>query len=115
MSKQRALRRAARDAERERREDERARQVAAAVQQRARRARWRARLAWLPGVGSTRWARSTGPLATKRRRTWGLIAVAFLVLQALTWVVTPSWGLRVAVLVVSLFAVPVIVVLTSSS
>ncbi len=115
MSKERALRRAAREAERERREAERTRRDASAARRRERLMRWRGRLAWIPGLRTTRWARSTGPLATKRRRRWGLIAVAFLVLQALTWVVTPSWGLRVAVLVVSLFAIPVMAVLASSS
>ncbi len=115
MSKERARLRAAREAERERREADRAQRDASAARRRERRARWRGRLAWVPGTGSTRWARSTGPLATKRRRRWGLIAVAFLVLQALTWVVTPSWGLRFAVLVVSLFAVPVLAVLASPS
>ncbi len=115
MSKERAVRRAAREAERARRLAEQARLDAAAARQRSRREQWRARLSWLPGVGAARRAKSTGPLATKRRRRWGLIAVAWLVLQALTWVVTPSWGLRAAVLIVSLFALPVIVVLTSSS
>ena len=68
---------------------------------------------WLPGVGTTRWSRSTGPLATKRRRIWGFVAVCFVVLQALTWIVTPSWGMRAAVLIVSIFALPVAAALSS--
>ena len=114
MSKERAIRRAAREAEQEKRAAERSRVEAAAARRRDRKARWVRRLSWLPGVGSTRWSRSTGPLATKRRRIWGFVAVCFVVLQALTWIVTPSWGMRVAVLVVSLFALPVAVALSSS-
>ncbi len=34
----------------------------------------------------------------------------FLGAQALTWAVTPDWGTRVAVIVVSLFAAPVVAV-----
>ncbi len=113
MSKERAVRRAAREAEREQRAVQRQRLEAAEVQRRERRARWRRRLAWLPGVG-TRWSRSTGPLAVKRRRVWGLVALAFLVVQLLTWIVTPSWGMRAAVLVVSIFALPLAAALSSS-
>jgi hypothetical protein len=40
--------------------------------------------------------------------------VSFFVLQFLTWIVTPSWGLRAAVLIVSLFALPLVAVLSSS-
>jgi hypothetical protein len=114
VSKERAIRRAAREAEQEKRAAERARLDAAAARRRDRNARWVRRLSWLRGVGSTRWSRSTAPLATKRRRIWGFVAVCFVVLQALTWIITPSWGMRVAVLVVSLFALPVAVALSSS-
>ena len=107
------MRRAAREAEREQRAAQRARADAAAARRRDRRARWSRRLSWLPGVGTTRWSRSTGPLAVKRRRIWGLLVVAFLVLQVLTWIVTPSWGMRAAVLVVSIFAFPLAAALSS--
>ncbi len=114
MSKERAVRRAARETEREQRAAERERLQAAAARRRDRRAWWHRRLSWLPGVGGTRWSRSSGPLAAKRRRVWGLVALAFVVLQALTWIVTPSWGLRAAVLVVSIFALPLAAALSSS-
>lgn len=114
MSKERAERRAVREVERERRAAERSRLKAAAARRRDRRSRWQRRLAWLPGMGATRWGKSTGPLAAKRRRVWGMLAVAFLVLQVLTWIVTPSWGMRAAVLVVSIFAFPLAAALSSS-
>lgn len=84
------------------------------MRRRERATRWRRRLGWLPGVGATRWSRSTGPLATKRRRIWGLVAFCFLVVQFFTWIITPSWGMRAAVLVVSIFAFPLAAVLSSS-
>jgi hypothetical protein len=34
--------------------------------------------------------------------------LAFAVIQALTWAATPDWATRLAVVVVSLFAVPVV-------
>jgi hypothetical protein len=115
VSKERAVRRAAREAEREQRVAEHARRDAAAARRRERKARWTRRFSWLPGVGATRtrWSRSTGPLAVKRRRIWGFVAVCFVVLQALTWVVTPSWGMRAAVLIVSIFALPLAAALSS--
>jgi hypothetical protein len=42
-----------------------------------------------------------------------MLVVAFLVLQVLTWIVTPSWGMRAAVLVVSIFAFPLAAALSS--
>ncbi|MEP6667100.1 MAG: hypothetical protein ABJA81_11690 [Nocardioidaceae bacterium] len=108
MSKERAVRRAVRDAEREKRVAERARVEAAA----ARRSQFWGRLTrWVPRP--TVWARSSGPLAAKRRRRLGLLTFGFFVVQLLTWIVTPSWGVRVAVLLVSLFALPVAAVLAS--
>jgi hypothetical protein len=41
------------------------------------------------------------------------VAFCFVVLQFLTWIVTPSWGMRGAVLIVSIFALPLAAVLTS--
>ena len=113
VSKERALRRAAREAESEQRVAQHARRDAAAARRRERKARWTRRFRWLPGVGATRWSRSTGPLAVKRRRIWGFVAVCFVVLQALTWIVTPSWGMRAAVLIVSIFALPLAAALSS--
>lgn len=112
MSKDRAVRRAAREAERDRRGAERVRQEAAEASRHKRRQRW---VGWLPRrTATTRWSRATGLLADKRRRAFGLLVAGFLVVQLLTWIATPSWGLRAAVFLVSLFALPVVAVLTSS-
>jgi len=54
-----------------------------------------------------------GSLADKRRRKLGLLAGGFLLVQFICWVSTPDWGVRVAVLLVSLFALPVVTVLAS--
>ena len=102
MSKERAVRRA-------RRESEAA--VAAAVRARrlarvSRHKQLRARLS--RSVPTLKMRRRSGLLAAKRRRTIGLIVLAFAVTQALTFVVTADWATRLAVVVVSLFAVPVI-------
>jgi hypothetical protein len=104
LSKERAKRRAAREAEIAARAAERDRRAAGE----ARRMHWWNRLtSWIPRPRGS----APGLLAAKRRRTAGLIVFGFLVVQVLTWIATPDWGLRLAVLLVSLFAVPVIVVL----
>lgn len=41
----------------------------------------------------------------------GLVLFAFFVVQFLTWVSTPDWGLRGAVLLVSVLAFPLLAVL----
>lgn len=103
MSKDRARRRAAREAEVAARAAERERRAAA----QARRNVWWSRLTgWLPKRGG----RAPGLLAAKRRRTAGLLILGFLVTQVLTWSATPDWGLRFAVALVSLFAFPLIAV-----
>jgi hypothetical protein len=51
-----------------------------------------------------------GLLAAKRRRTTGLLLLGFVAIQVLTWAATPDWGLRAAVLLVSLFAFPLVAV-----
>jgi hypothetical protein len=108
MSKERAIRRASREADRQKREAQRDRIEAAA----ARRRELRDRLTgWIPRPKL--WGRSTGLLAAKRRRRLGLLTFGFFVIQLMTWIVTPAWGVRVAVLIVSLFALPVAAVLAS--
>lgn len=104
MSKDRAVRRTAREAE-----------LAAQAQDRARRterfARWdRARARVVAILSPLRRRSRGGALAARRRRTVGLMVFGFLGAQALTWAVTPDWGTRVAVIVVSLFAAPVVAV-----
>ena len=107
MSKERALRRARREAEAAQRAAERERQAAAQARSRARRERW---LGWLPRRTRTRV--QGGLLAARRRRRVGMLVVSFLVVQFLTWVSTPDWGLRAAVLLVSVLAVPLVAALT---
>lgn len=62
-------------------------------------------------VRSRRQSGGAGLLAAKRRRALGLVLFAFFVVQFLTWVSTPDWGLRAAVLLVSIFAFPLLGVL----
>lgn len=105
MSKERATRRSARQAEAASRAAERQRTQARG----ARRAARRASLARVAPLGSRR-GRAPGILAAKRRRTLGMLLLGFFVLQVLTWAWTPDWGTRMAVLVASLFAMPLVAV-----
>jgi len=109
MSKERAVRRAARETElaeqRARRE-----KVQAAAYRRLTPRTTLARMRPRSLVGSSS---SSSTLAARRRRRVGLLAVWFLVVQVLTWAWTPDWGVRVAVIVASLFALPVVAVLSS--
>lgn len=108
MSKERARRRAEREAEAERVAAVRAEQAEAAARRQGRRDVMTSFLPTLrrrPGVA--------GLLAAKQRRKVGLLASGFLLVQFICWVSTPDWGVRVAVLLVSLFALPVVTVLAS--
>lgn len=109
MSKERAVRRAAREAElieqRGRRERARAEE--------ARRVARRATFGGAVPRPMKRFSGSTSALAARRRRRVGLLAVGFVVVQVLTWAWTPDWGVRVAVIIASLFAIPVVAVLSS--
>jgi hypothetical protein len=108
VSKERARRRAEREAEAARRAALRQRRVATLARRRARRERL---LGWLP----RRRRGGTGRpslLAAKRRRRIGLLALGFLLVQFLVWVSTPDWGVRVGVLVVSVLAMPLAAALT---
>ena len=108
MSKERARRRAEREAEASRLAAARAKRTEAAARHQARK---EAVARFLPRRSRRRAA--SGLLAAKRRRRIGLLAVGFFLVQFVCWVSTPDWGLRVAVLVVSLFALPVVTVMTS--
>ncbi len=109
MSKERARRRAEREAEAERAAGLRARQAEVAAKRQTRRdVVARAVPAWRPRSGPG------GLLVAKRRRMLGLLAVGFFFVQFVCWVSTPDWGVRSAVLLVSLFALPVVAVLTPS-
>ncbi len=108
MSKERARRRAEREAVAEELAAVRAKQAEVAARRQGRRDAmkrlWPSR-SHRPGV--------VGSLADKRRRKLGLLAGGFLLVQFICWVSTPDWGVRVAVLLVSLFALPVVTVLAS--
>jgi Flp pilus assembly protein TadB len=106
VSKERQRRRAAREAEVAR---------AAAVRERkeAKRRRRRERVAaltgWLPRP--VKWGTHQGRLADRRRRRQGLLIAAFLVLQVVVFLLSPSWYLRIGVLVLSVLVFPVVSVL----
>lgn len=107
MSKERAQRRAEREREAAIRTAARA---AEAERQERRAARTRAlkrhttdRLPRLRPVG-----RDTGALARRRRIQRGLLVALLLALNVLVWVVRPDWEARLAALVVSLLAFPVL-------
>ena len=94
-----ALRSAARAAEQERLERRRAR--ATAVR--------RATTDRLPRVTRTR--RPTGTLARRRRIRTSLLLALLVALNVLVWVLRPDWAARLAALVVSVLAAPVLVTL----
>lgn len=105
MSKERAVRRAARAAEVAARAVTR-RKAEERAAGRAARKTTLARLVPLP----SRRPPASGLLAAKRRRAIGMLVLGFLVVQLLTWAWTPDWGTRSAVLFASLFAVPLVAV-----
>jgi Flp pilus assembly protein TadB len=99
--------------ERQRRREERERQQAIAaaererreVKRRRRQQRMRAVRDALPK--RTRWNTQQGRLADKRKRRAGLLIAIFVVVQVVTWLMTPNWYARGAALIVCLFALPV--------
>jgi len=106
VSRERARRRAAIEAERAR--------AARAHRRRAERTRRRREAltsarARLPR--RTRWRGPRGQLARRRRVENGLIAAAFLLTQVLTWLVTADWWQRLGSAVLAVLALPVLVTL----
>ncbi|SDG80866.1 hypothetical protein SAMN05421505_10895 [Sinosporangium album] len=106
MSKERARRRAEREAERER-------QAAIRAEREARLARRRARNARLAALvpRPVRVARQGGILARRQRVQNGVVAVVFVIVQVIAWLTLSSWTARVGVFVLSLLLVPVLVTL----
>ncbi|RCG33020.1 hypothetical protein DQ384_00780 [Sphaerisporangium album] len=104
MSKERARRRAEREAEQ-------ARQAAARAEREARLARRRERWNRLTGVvpRPIRVARQGGLIARRHRAQNAVVAVLFVLVQALAWILLDGWAARVGVLVLSLLLVPVLV------
>ncbi|MEV0389745.1 hypothetical protein [Nonomuraea sp. NPDC050643] len=103
MSKERARRRAEREAER-------ARAIRANEKRQARRSRRRALLTRaLPRP--VRFYRQGGLLARRHRVQNVVVALGFLLVQALVWLVWGSFPLSFGVLILSLLLAPVVVTL----
>ncbi|HEX4816763.1 MAG TPA: hypothetical protein VFV66_28820 [Nonomuraea sp.] len=103
MSKERARRRAAREAER-------ARAIRANEERQARRARRRALVARLV-PRPVRVRRQGGLLARRHRAQNAVVGAAFLLVQALAWLLWGSLLASFAVLILSLLLMPVVVTL----
>jgi hypothetical protein len=105
VSKERARRRAARQAEAAQRAADAARRTARQVARRRRRAGRRVAIRsaapWIPGQ---RWSRRT---RTQRAAVAGIL-IGVLVI---TWLVTPSWSIRIAVVLTALVVTPALVTL----
>ena len=110
MSKERAQRRAAR-------EHEAALKASARAAEQERRERRAARARAVKRVTTdrlprrTRTRRATGTLARRRRIQRSLVLAVLVALNLLVWVVRPDWAARLAALVVSVLAAPVLVTL----
>ena len=106
MSKERARRRAQREHEAALRAAARA---AEAERRERRQARARAvRRATTDRLRRTRTHRPTGTLARRRRLQTSLLVAVVVALNVLVWVVRPDWPARLAALVVSVLAMPVL-------
>ncbi|GGS85841.1 hypothetical protein ACIBIZ_28070 [Nonomuraea spiralis] len=103
MSKERSRRRAEREAER-------ARAIRLNEERQARRARRRAFAARLV-PRPVRFARQGGLIARRRRAQNVVVALGFLIVQAIAWLVWGSPALSLAVFVFSLLLAPVVVTL----
>ncbi|MDH2428573.1 hypothetical protein [Sphaerisporangium sp. TRM90804] len=104
MSKERARRRAAREAEQ-------ARQAEARAAREARRARRRELLGRFAAMvpKPVRVARQGGVMARRRRAQNAVVAGLFVLVQVLAWMLLSGWAARAGVLVLSLLLVPVFV------
>lgn len=105
MSKERARRREARQAEAAVRAEARARSEQKAARKRARKEAWTARLAWF---GASSRGQQTGILAARRRLRLNLIVTFLVLVQLAVWFVREEWQSSLAALVVSALAFPVI-------
>ena len=106
MSKERARRRAAR-------EHEAALRTAAKASQQERRERQAARKRAVRSATTDRLrfapaGRDTGALARRRRTQNGMLVAVLVCLNILVWVVRPDWEARLAALVVTVLAFPVL-------
>lgn len=103
MSKERARRRAVREAERERA----LRREAGRQARRSRRRALKTRLV----PRRVRIARQGGVLARRERARNGVVALLFVIVQLIAWLLWSSWWVSFGVLVFSLLLVPVLVTL----
>ncbi|MEV0820436.1 hypothetical protein [Nonomuraea rubra] len=103
MSKERARRRAEREAER-------ARAIRANEERQARRARRRALLGRLT-PRPVRFYRQGGLLARRHRAQNAVVALGFLLVQVIVWLVWGSFPLSFGVFILSLLLAPVVVTL----
>ena len=110
MSKERARRRAEREALLEAQRAARARQVAARARRRAVGAALRRPFGALAGSAGRR-HRPDSALRRARVRQDGALMAGLLCLNGVLWLFEPSWLLRGAVAVVTVIAWPVLVVL----
>jgi Flp pilus assembly protein TadB len=110
MSKERARRRT-------QREHEAALRASARAAEQERRERRAARAQAVRRVTTdrlprrTRTARPTGTLARRRRGRTSLVLALLVALNVLVWVLTGAWANRLAAVVVSVLAAPVLVTL----
>jgi len=110
MSKERARRRAAREHEAAIRTSARAAQAERRERRTARtRALRRATTGRLPR--RTHVGRPTGSLARRRRTRTSALLLFLLAVNVLVWVLSADWALRLAALVVSVLAAPVLATL----
>ncbi|MET8140234.1 hypothetical protein ABZU32_07995 [Sphaerisporangium sp. NPDC005288] len=104
MSKERARRRAEREAEQ-------ARQAALRAEREARRAKWRRLRARLAAAvpRPIRVARQGGVIARRHKAQNAVVAMLFVLVQAGAWLLLGGWAARLGVLVLSLLLLPVLV------
>ena len=107
MSKERANRRAAREHEAALKASARAAEAERRERRNARKAALkRATTDRLPRMTGT--GRQTGILARRRRLQTSMLLTVLLAVQVLVWVLRPDWPSRLAALVVSALAAPVL-------
>jgi Flp pilus assembly protein TadB len=106
VSKERARRREAREAEAATRRAEHERRTRRDARRRARRNAVRKRLAPLTT------GRQTGVLAQRRRARLNVILAFLLLVQVVVWVVRPDWQARLTALLVAALAFPVLAAFT---
>lgn len=110
MSKERARRREARQAQAAAEAAQRSKAEQQAARARARKATWKARLG--PLMPGPRPGKQTGVLAARRRLRFNLILVFLFLIQVAVWVARPDWQARLAGVVVCALAFPVIAAFT---